>query len=101
MPRAAVLSPGRGAWRLGPLSIRAYALFVIAGIIAAVVVASRRYRRSGGSRGRAGGILDVAAWAGPVGLAGAVAHASLIGRRHDFTPVHPLWHGAAGRGGAT
>ena len=50
MPLASIPSPGHAAWRLGPLPIRAYALCVIAGIIVAVVVASRRYRRSGGKR---------------------------------------------------
>jgi prolipoprotein diacylglyceryltransferase len=54
-----------------------------------VLVASRRYRRSGG---RAGVILDVAAWAVPFGLAGAVLHALLIDARHDFTGQYRLWH---------
>jgi prolipoprotein diacylglyceryltransferase len=66
MALASIPSPGHPAWRLGPLSVRAYALCVIAGIIVAVVVATRRYRRSGGE---AGIILDVAAWAIPFGLA--------------------------------
>src|SRR5580658_8205966 len=57
MPLASIPSPGHAAWRLGPLPIRAYALCVIAGIIVAVVVASRRYRAAGG---RPGTILDVA-----------------------------------------
>ena len=77
------------AWRLGPLPVRAYALCVTAGILVAVLVASRRYRRSGG---RAGVILDVAAWAVPFGLAGAVLHALLIDARHDFTGQYRLWH---------
>ena len=53
MPLASIPSPGHAVWRLGPfgaLSVRAYALCVIAGIIVAVAVASRRYRRSGGKR---------------------------------------------------
>src|SRR5258708_7851456 len=94
MPLASIPSPGHAAWRLGPLSVRAYALCVIAGIIAAVVVASRRYRRSGGPGGRAGVILDVAAWAIPVGLAGAVVHAILIDSGHDFTHAYRLWRAA-------
>jgi prolipoprotein diacylglyceryltransferase len=87
------------------VSVRAYALCVIAGIAVALVVASRRYRRSAGNRpgkrqagnrqagNRQGGvILDVAAWAVPFGLIGAVAHALLIATRHDFTHAHRLWH---------
>jgi prolipoprotein diacylglyceryltransferase len=89
MVLASIPSPTSAAWRLGPLSARAYALCVIAGITVALVVASRRYRRSGGRRGV---ILDVAAWAVPFGLIGAAAHALLIATRHDFTHAHRLWH---------
>ncbi len=71
------------------MSVRAYALCVVAGIGVALLVASRRYRRGGG---RAGVILDVAAWAVPFGLIGAAAHGLLIAARHDFTHVHRLWH---------
>jgi len=85
-------SPGHAAWRLGPLSVRAYALCVIAGIIVAVVAASRRYRRSGGQPGI---ILDVAAWAVPFGLAGALAHAMLLDAGHDFSHAYRLWHALA------
>ena len=92
MPLASIPSPGHAAWRLGPLSVRAYALCVIAGIIVAVVVASRRYRRSGGQPGI---ILDVAAWAVPFGLAGALAHAMLLEAGHDFSHAYRLWHGLA------
>jgi prolipoprotein diacylglyceryltransferase len=88
MPLASIPSPGHPAWRLGPLSVRAYALCIIAGIIVAIVVASRRYRKYQ----RAGVILDVAAWAVPFGLAGAVAHAILIDSRHDLAHAHRLWH---------
>jgi prolipoprotein diacylglyceryltransferase len=91
MPLASIPTPGHAAWRLGPLSVRAYALCVIAGIIVAVVVASRRYRRSGGQPGI---ILDVAAWAVPSGLAGALVHAVLLETRHDFSHGYRLWHAA-------
>ncbi|MGH3192002.1 MAG: prolipoprotein diacylglyceryl transferase family protein [Streptosporangiaceae bacterium] len=91
MPLASIPSPGPASWRLGPFSVRAYALCIVAGIVVAVVVTSSRYRRAGG---RPGVILDVAAWAVPFGLAGAFAHAILIETRHDFTSVHRLWHAA-------
>jgi prolipoprotein diacylglyceryltransferase len=100
VPLASIPSPGHAAWRLGPLSVRAYALCVIAGIIVAVAVASRGYRRTGGPGARASVILDVAAWAIPFGLAGALAHAILIDSKHDFTREYRLWHAAtAGVGG--
>jgi prolipoprotein diacylglyceryltransferase len=86
---ASIPSPDSVAWRLGPLSIQAYALCVAAGIIVAIAVASRRYRRGGG---RPGVILDVAAWAVPLGLIGAAAHALLIATRHDFDHAYRLWH---------
>ena len=135
MPLASIPSPGRPDWRLGPLVIHAYALAVIAGILLAVVVASRRYRhgsstpgsiKSGPARpssanrgsahpssaspssakrgsarpkaarpgGEPGVILDVAAWAIPLGLAGALVHALLIRSRHDFSHLPDLWHTA-------
>jgi phosphatidylglycerol---prolipoprotein diacylglyceryl transferase len=86
---ASISSPTSAAWRLGPVSVRAYALCVAAGILLAVVVASRRYRRGGGRRGV---ILDVAAWAVPFGLIGAATHALLVATRHDFGHAQRLWH---------
>jgi prolipoprotein diacylglyceryltransferase len=97
MPLASIPSPGHAAWRLGALSVRAYALCIIVGIIVAVVVASRRYRAAsgpGGSGVRTGVILDVAAWAVPFGAAGALTHAILIDSKHDFTHAFRLWHAA-------
>src|SRR5271166_3713295 len=91
MALASIPSPGHAAWRLGPLPVRAYALCVIAGILVAIVVASRRYLRAGG---RAGLILDVAAWAIPFGVAGALVHLVLIDAKHDFTRAYGLWHAA-------
>ena len=93
MPLASIPSPGHAAWHLGPLPVRAYALCVIAGIVVAIVVASRRYQRSGGQEeGEPGVILDVAAWAVPFGLAGALVHAILAGNRHVFGDEYRLWH---------
>ena len=70
MPLASIPSPGRASWRFGPLPIHAYALCVVAGIIVALVVASRRYRPP--TTNRKGVILDVAAWAVPFALVGAI-----------------------------
>jgi prolipoprotein diacylglyceryltransferase len=91
VPLASIPSPGPASWHLGPFSVRAYALCIVAGIVVAVVVTGGRYRRTGG---RPGVILDVAAWAVPFGLAGAFAHAILIDTRHDFASVHRVWHAA-------
>jgi prolipoprotein diacylglyceryltransferase len=91
VPLASIPSPGRASWRLGPLPIHAYALCVIAGIVVALVVTSLRYRHQGGRKGI---ILDVAAWAVPFGLAGAVVHAVLLDAKHDFTAIGGFWHAA-------
>src|SRR3954452_11404439 len=98
MPLASIPSPGHAVWRLGPLPVRAYALCVIAGLAVALVVASRRYRRSGGGRGV---VLDVAAWAIPFGLAGAFAHAVLLDNRHAFGGEYRLRHAVTGGIGGT
>src|SRR6516162_8455478 len=82
MPLASIPSPGHAAWHLGPLTVRTYALCVIAGMIVAVAVASRRYRHSGG---RPGVIFD---------LAGALVHTILLDGRHAFGDEYRLWHAA-------
>ncbi len=60
-------SPGQGVWHLGPLPLRAYALCIIAGIVAAVWLAERRWVARGG---KPGVISDVAMWAVPFGVVG-------------------------------
>ena len=60
-------SPPRGVWHLGPVPIRAYALFIIAGIVAALLIGDRRWEARGGERGV---IYDIALWAVPFGLIG-------------------------------
>jgi prolipoprotein diacylglyceryl transferase len=60
-------SPGEGIWYLGPVPIRAYALCIIAGIIAAIWIGERRWVARGG---RAGEVSDLAVWAVPFGLIG-------------------------------
>ena len=46
-------SPSNGVWYLGPLPIRGYALAIILGIVAAIVIGERRWKARGGN----GGIL--------------------------------------------
>ncbi len=60
-------SPPQGVWHLGPLPIRAYALFIIAGIVAALLIGDRRWEARGGERGL---IYDIALWVVPFGLIG-------------------------------
>ncbi len=60
-------SPPQGVWHLGPIPLRAYALFIIVGIIAALLIGDRRWEARGGERGV---IYDIALWAVPFGLIG-------------------------------
>ncbi|MFZ0226688.1 MAG: prolipoprotein diacylglyceryl transferase [Mycobacterium sp.] len=60
-------SPPRGVWHIWLVPIRAYALFIIVGIIAALLIGDRRWAARGGERGV---IYDIALWAVPFGLIG-------------------------------
>jgi prolipoprotein diacylglyceryl transferase len=64
---AYIPSPSQGVWHLGVIPIRAYALFIIVGIVAALVIGDRRWVARGG---HAGVIYDIALWAVPFGLVG-------------------------------
>jgi prolipoprotein diacylglyceryl transferase len=64
---AYIPSPSQGVWHLGVIPIRAYALFIIVGIVAALVIGDRRWVARGG---QAGVIYDIALWAVPFGLIG-------------------------------
>src|SRR4051812_49905171 len=64
---AALPSPTQGVWELGPLPIRAYALCIVAGIIAAVLITEKRWVARGGA---SGDVLDIAVWAVPFGIIG-------------------------------
>ncbi len=60
-------SPAQGVWHLGAVPIRAYAVCIIVGIIAALLIGDRRWAARGGERGV---IYDIALWAVPFGLIG-------------------------------
>ena len=64
---AAIPSPAQGVWHIGSVPIRAYALCIIAGIVAALIIGDRRWEARGGERGV---IYDIALWAVPFGLIG-------------------------------
>ena len=44
-------SPSSGVWDLGPFPVRAYALAIILGVVAAVVIGERRWVARGGTKG--------------------------------------------------
>lgn len=84
-------SPPQGVWHLGPLPIRAYALFIITGIVAALLIGDRRWEARGGQRGV---IYDIALWVVPFGLVGGRLY-------HLATDWRTYWGpGGAGLAGA-
>jgi prolipoprotein diacylglyceryl transferase len=64
---AYIPSPSQGVWHVGPVPLRAYALFIIVGIVVALVLGDRRWVARGGQPGV---IYDIALWAVPLGLIG-------------------------------
>lgn len=60
-------SPPQGVWFVGPFPVRAYALFIITGIIVAVIWGNRRFIARGGRPGR---VADIAVFCVPFGLVG-------------------------------
>ncbi len=96
-------SPGQGVWHLGPLPIRAYALCIITGVIAAVWVGEKRWVARGGKEGQVG---DIALIAVPFGLVGArlyhvaTDHDLYFGAGKNAWGALEIWHGGLGIWGA-
>jgi prolipoprotein diacylglyceryl transferase len=103
MVLAAIPSPTQGVWELGPLPIRAYALCIIAGIVAAIVITERRWVARGGAPGD---VLDIAVWAVPFGIVGGRLYHVISSPRPYFgeggDPLRALaiWEGGLGIWGA-
>jgi prolipoprotein diacylglyceryl transferase len=100
---ASIPSPDRGVWYLGPVPIRAYALFIIIGIIVAIWWGERRFVARGGQPGV---VIDVAVFAVPFGLIGGRLYHVLTDWSTYFAegknPVDALkiWEGGLGIWGA-
>ncbi|MEY8016579.1 prolipoprotein diacylglyceryl transferase [Mycobacterium servetii] len=97
-------SPPQGVWHLGPLPLRAYALFIIVGIVAALLIGDRRWEARGGQRGV---IYDIALWAVPFGLIGGrLYHLATDWRTYwgpggaGFGAALRIWDGGLGIWGA-
>lgn len=93
---ALIPSPDISYIQLGPLRIHFYALFILTGIVLAVVIAARRLQLAGHPRGA---VLDVAMWAVPLGIVGARIYHVLTHPGDYFYPganllrVLYLWEG--------
>jgi prolipoprotein diacylglyceryl transferase len=100
---AAIPSPSQGVWELGPLPIRAYALCIVAGIVAAVLLTERRWVARGGAPGE---VLDIAVWAVPFGIVGGRLYhvisspRAYFGEGGDPMRAFAIWEGGLGIWGA-
>ncbi|MBB5160176.1 prolipoprotein diacylglyceryl transferase [Mycobacterium sp. AZCC_0083] len=101
---AYIPSPAQGVWHLGPVPLRAYALCIIVGIVAALIVGDRRWVARGG---QAGVIYDIALWAVPFGLIGGrLYHVMTDWRTYfgddgaGFGAALRIWDGGLGIWGA-
>src|ERR1700733_6276112 len=81
MPAAFLPSPASDIWHLGPLPVRAFALCMVAGVLAGLWLTDWRYRRAGGQQGV---ILNVATVAVPVGIIGARLYSVVTNYRLYF-----------------
>ena len=96
-------SPSQGVWHLGPFPVRAYALWILLGIVIAIWLGERRMVARGGPRGS---VADVAIWAVPFGIVGGrVYHVvsspdAYFGPDGDPARALRIWEGGLGIWGA-
>lgn len=100
---AQIPSPTTAVWHLGPIPIRAYALCIILGIVAAAVITDLRMRRRGAPPWM---ILDIAVYAVPFGIVGGrIYHVitspdAYFGEGGDPVKALYIWEGGLGIWGA-
>ncbi|HYY43812.1 MAG TPA: prolipoprotein diacylglyceryl transferase [Actinomycetota bacterium] len=103
MSLAYIPSPPQGVWHLGPLPVRAYALCIVAGIVAAVLVTRRRWAAQAGNPEV---VADIAVWAVAFGFVGGRLYHVLTDPQLYFCdacePIRALyvWEGGLGIWGA-
>lgn len=89
-------SPSISFVDVGPFRIHFYALFILAGIIIAIILAGARLKKRGGSYGA---VVDIALWAVPFGIVGGRIFHVLTHMNDyfyegaDFTAVFRIWEG--------
>jgi prolipoprotein diacylglyceryl transferase len=100
---ASIPSPSTSVWHLGFLPLRAYAVCIVLGIIAAGYIAERRMRARGAAPYA---ILDIAVWAVPCGIIGARIYHVItspqlyFGKGGNPVGVFYIWQGGLGIWGA-
>ncbi|MGD7787872.1 prolipoprotein diacylglyceryl transferase [Propionibacteriaceae bacterium Y1700] len=96
-------SPPTGVWHLGPLPIRAYAVFIMIGIVVAAVLSNRRWKAAGGNPETLETALVVAV---PLGIIGARIYHVITDYQLYFGPGRDpvralyIWEGGLGIWGA-
>lgn len=96
-------TPSRSAVGLGPFTIHFYALTILVGTIAAILIGRRRYAAIGGDSDE---IIDVAIFAIPAGIIGGrIYHVITSPDKYFGTHGHPvdalkIWDGGMGIWGA-
>lgn len=76
-------------FHIGPLTVHTYALCILTGIIAAVLITQRRMTARGGESGI---VLDIIIWAVPIGIVGARIYHVLTHTGDYFAPGDNLWN---------
>ncbi|RNL51967.1 prolipoprotein diacylglyceryl transferase [Arthrobacter oryzae] len=96
-------SPVASAIQLGPLTIRFYALAILAGIVVGVWLTARRLRDRGGTTSQT---LDIVTWAVPFGIVGGRIYHVITDNQLYFGPgrdpwgAFRIWEGGLGIWGA-
>jgi prolipoprotein diacylglyceryl transferase len=80
--------PGWAQFAIGPLTVHTYALCILAGIVAAVVITDTRLRHRGAPAGLA---IDAAIWAVPLGIVVARIYHVLTHPGDYFAAGDELW----------
>ncbi|WP_125612869.1 prolipoprotein diacylglyceryl transferase [Specibacter cremeus] len=104
---AAIPAPVWSGFSIGPLRVHAYALCILLGIIAALVLTSVRWKRRGGP---ADSMWDIAIWAIPLGIIGGRLYHVFSSPDAYFGPgyngtgdlwlIPQIWRGGLGIWGA-
>lgn len=103
MTLAYIPSPTTAVWDIGPIPVRAYALFIVLGIVIACAVTEARLRARGVQRYA---VLDLAVWAVPFGIVGArlyhviTSPDQFFGENGNLADIVRIWHGGLGIWGA-
>lgn len=99
MSVAYIPSPTISYFKLGPVTIRFYAIFILIGIICAMYIITRKWKRMGGNFDQ---ILDIALVSVPSGIIGARLYhvittpEKFFGPSGDWVEMFRIWNGGLG-----